>query len=359
MPIYLDKKTKRFYIEFQYKGERVKERLTKGTTKSKAEAIEIKLKNEILERRHGIGKASQMTFERFLKEYFGPHIDNRYSPDSFDKAVVVSKAALPFFKGKPLRSIKPADIERFIQARASLPTIHKTQRKPSTVARELSIISKVFSLAVKNDLCDYNPCSRVDKPHFDNVQDRLLKREDEQKFFDNMHSEWARDVCRMALYTGLRQNDIMRMNRFEVRLNENRIVLTQGKTKRQVIVMLNSITREIVERRMSKGTLLFASPKSGTEKGSVRHAMTRACDRAKIPRITIRDLRRTNVTRKIENGGDLATVAQSVGHTGIRMMPRYVRSIELMQKAADSLVNPATNPPAATGDNVSLMKRKG
>lgn len=357
MPVYLDRKTKRLYIEFQFKGERVKERLPEGMKRSTAESIEIKRKNEILEQFHGIGKASEMTFERFLKEYFGPHIEHRYSPDSFDKAVVVSKAALPFFKGRPLRSIKPADIERFIQARASLPTIHSKKRKPATVARELSIISKIFSLAVKNDLCDYNPCSRVEKPAFDNAQDKILRREDEQKFFDNMHSEWAKDICRMALYTGLRQNDIMRLTRFEVRLGENRIVLTQGKTKRQVTVMLNSITREILERRT--GTLLFASPKSGTEKGSVRHAMTRACDRAKIPRITIRDLRRTNVTRKIEGGADLATVAQSVGHAGIRMMPRYVRSIELMQRAADSLVNPAKKSDAAENKNVKLLKRNG
>lgn len=359
MPVYLNKKTKHLYIEFQYKGERVKEHLPKGFTRAKAEAIEIKRKNEILEQLHGISKTPEMTFERFLKEYFGPHIEHHYSPDSFDKAVHVCKAALPFFKGKALRSIKPADIERFQQSRKTLPTMHKKIRQPATVARELSIISKVFSLAVKNDLCDYNPCSRVDKPVFDNVQDRILKREDEQKFFENMHSEWAKDVCRMALYSGLRQNDIMKLTRFEVRLNENRIVLTQGKTKRQVIVMLNSITKEIVERRMTTGTLLFPSPKSGTEKGSVRHAMTRACDRAGIPRITIRDLRRTNVTRKIENGGDLATVAQSVGHTGIRMMPRYVRSIELMQKAADSLVNPATIPLACNAENVSRLKRKG
>lgn len=360
MPVYPDKKTKRLYIEFQYKGERVKERLPKGTTKSKAASIEVKLKNQILDQHHGLGKASQMTFERFLKEYFGPHIEHHYSPDSFDKAVVVSKAALPFFKGKPLRAIKPADIERFQQSRVHLPTMHKKKRKPSTVARELSIISKVFSLAVKNDLCDYNPCSRVDKPVFDNVQDRILRREDEPAFFANMHSEWAKDVCRMALYTGLRQNDIMRLTRFEVRLNENCIVLSQGKTKRRVYIMLNEVSREILERRLdNNGTLLFPSPVTGTEKGSVRHAMTRACDRAKIQRVTIRDLRRTFGTRSVENGDDVVTTSRMLGHASLRMLPRYVRSLELMQKGVNSMVNPATDTPAAKDNLASLLKRKG
>lgn len=346
MPVYRDPKTKKLFIEFQYKGVKYKERMPKGTSRATAEAIEIKEKNRILEQVHGLEIKSAVTFDQFLKDYYGPHIDRHYSKESLHKAIHICKEARSFFKGKSLRAIKPADVEKFQAYRANLQTQHSTPRKPSTVAREMAIISAIFSLAVKNDLCDYNPCSRVTKPTFDNVQDKVLRREDEEKFFANMHSDWAKDVCRMALYSGLRQNDIMRLTRFEVRLNENRIVLTQGKTQRQVIVMLNAITREIIERRMKqKGTLLFPSPVSGKDNGSVRHAMLRACDRAEILRITIRDLRRTNLTRKIEGGADIATVARSAGHTGLRMMPRYVRSIELMQKAADSLIESAKNPP--------------
>lgn len=287
-----------------------------------------------------------MTFERFLKEYFGPHIDANYSPANVEKAIYICKAALPFLRGRAIRSIRPADIERFIESRKNTPTMHDTLRKPATVLRELSVISKLFSLAVKNDLCDHNPCSRVERPKFDNTQNRLLGRADQQRFLAALPSQWARDICTMVLNTGLRQNDLMTLTRFSIDREERLIRLVQGKTKRRVEIACNATVMEILERRWQiKNQLLFPSPRTGTENGSVRHTMQRTCDKLEIPRVTIRDLRRTFATRALENGSDGVTVAEALGHTSLRMIPRYVRSLENKRKLAESLENPAKIPP--------------
>jgi len=349
MPVYLDKKTGRFFIQFLLNGEHYKERLKAGMTRKDAEKIEIRVKSQMMFEQHGMDSGRQnQTFERFMQDVYLPYVENNHSPDSFAKSIDICRAALPFLKGKNMRQIKPADIERFKQHRSALLTQHGTPRKPATVVRELSILSKIFSLAVLNEICDYNPCSRVEKPKFDNVQDRILKREDEQAFFNNMHSEWARDVCRMVLSTGLRQNDLMGLTRFQIDREAQTLTLIQGKTKRRIVVTLNADAMTIINRRWSyRGDLLFASPQTGTANGSVRHAMTRACARIGIPPITIRDLRRTFATRGLENGADAFTVADALGHSSLRMIPRYVRSIENKRKMTDSLVLSANNLPAA------------
>lgn len=349
MPVYRDKKTKRFFIQFQLNGEPYKERLPDSTTRRDAEKIEVRVKSQMLLEQHGMDtQRSSVTFERFIQDVYLPFVENNHSRDSFEKAIDICKAALPFLKGKTMKQIKPADIERFKQHRAELLTQHGTPRKPATVARELSILSKIFSLAVRNELCEYNPCSRVEKPRFDNIQDRILRREDEAIFFANMHSEWARDVCRMVLHTGLRQNDLMQLTRFQIDRENRLISLIQGKTKRRVVVALNAVAMEIIERRWTyRGQLLFASPVTGLDAGSVRHAMIRACTRAGIPHITIRDLRRTFATRGLENGADAVTVADALGHTSLRMIPRYVRSLDNKRKLADSLIDSAVNLPTA------------
>lgn len=338
MPIHTDKKTSRLYIEFQYKGTRYKERLPAGTSKKDAEKLEVKIKNDLMFQSHGVNTAKPLTFDAFIDQFYSS-IAEGYSKARYTRTVQIVQAVVPFLKGKLMRNIKAADLERFKASRINRLTLHGTSRKPATVEREMAILSNLFSIAVKNDLIDYNPCGRIQKLRFDNLQDKLLRREDEKAFFDNMHSDWARDVCRMALYTGLRQNDIMTLTRFQVDRERKLITLVQGKTKRRVVIALNSIAVEILERRWhDRFDLLFASPVTGKETGSVRHAMLRACKRAGIPPITIRDLRRTNATRKIENGTDAATVARSLGHSGLRMIPRYVRSLEAMQQAADGLV---------------------
>lgn len=339
-PIYVDKKTNRLYIEFQYRGHRHKERLPEGTTKEAAKKIEVKVKNDLMFQSHGIA-TSEHTFDQFIDDYFGEIADKNYCHATWVNARHIVKVARPFFKGKSMRSIKAADIERFKSYRISLPTIHGGVRKPATVEREMAIISRIFTEAVKNDVIDYNPCHRVTKLQIKNVQNKVLHWDDEPGFFANMHSEWARDVCRMALYTGLRQNDIMTLTRFKVDRKRKEINLVQGKTKMPLVIPLNSVAMEIIDRRWHNGhKLLFASPKTGTEKGSVRHAMQRACKRAGIPVITIRDLRRTNATRQIEAGNDYTIVAQNLGHSDVRMIHRYVRSMDAQRKASDSIVRP-------------------
>lgn len=362
MPVYTDKKTGRYYIEFQYKGHPHKERLPAGTKRSDAEALEVKLRNDILMQSHGLTTPnSDMTFERFLAEYFSVHILGTCTESTVIRAIGVTKAALPFFKGKPLRTIKPADVERFKAARTNLYTQHGKPRKPATIVREMAVIGKIFALAVKNDFIDYNPCSRVEQPKFDNIQDKVLKREDEDLFFANIHSEWTTDICKLVLNTGLRQKDIMTLRRFDVDRVGKCITRIQTKTGRQVIAVLNSTALAIIEKHWNNGSdLLFPSPVTGTDKGSVRSTMVRACQRAGIePHLTIRDLRRTFGTRLHENGQDTMTVARMLGHSGLRSVFRYQRSTEMMRKAADSLEHPATIPPAAKMELVKPLKTKG
>lgn len=342
MAVYTDKATGRLYIEFQYKGQRYKERLPKNTTKKTAENIEIKMRGDLLFESHGIPtRRTEITFEQFLSEYFGPYADAHYAETSFNKAVYICKAAKPFFKGKAMRAIKPADIERFKAWRTALPTIHKRIRKPATVLRELAILSKVFSLAVRNDLIDYNPCSRVEKPKFDNVQNRILNKADEAKFFAAFKSLWAEDICRVVLNTGLRQNDVLGLRKFDVDRETGLIRLVQGKTRRRVEIPMNDTVRAIINRRWKgSGALLFPSPRTGRQAAYVRKAIYGACIRAKIPIVTIRDLRRTFGTRLHEMGFDDSTVAQLLGHSDMRSIHRYKRGTEIKKQAVFSLELP-------------------
>lgn len=250
-----------------------------------------------------------------------------------------------------MRAIKPIDVERFKRSRIELLTMHDTVRKPATVLRELSIISKIFTLAVRNNICDFNPCSRIEKPKFDNVQDKVLRKEHEDLFFSKMHSEWAKDICRMVLNCGLRQNDLMRLTRFEVDIEGGWIRLTQGKTQRRIDIKINSAMAPILEKRIERykrrtDGLLFPSPRTGRTDGSVRHAIQRACDRAEIPRLTIRDLRRTFGTR-IQPHTDTVTAARMLGHSDLRSVHRYQRSLEMIEKASEMLVESAVSVPTA------------
>jgi integrase len=342
VPVYLDKKTNRYYIEFRYKKHRHKERLPAGTTKREAERIEVKVKNDLMFQSHGISDQSHITIETFVNEVVGPVAEN-WPQARWDRLYLLLKDFLPFVKGRPMRSIKAADLERFKQSRINLLTKHKTQRKPATVEREMSIISSLFTIAVKNDIIDYNPCSRIEKLSFDNVQTAILKPEDEAKLFAEIRSEWARDICKVILNTGLRQNDVLGLRKFNVDLEAEEITVLQGKTKRQVTVPMNETVKAIItERWANRGSLLFPSPKTGKQGKSIRKALERACDRAGIARIGSRTSRRTFGTRLHELKFDDSTVAQLLGHGDLRSVHRYKRGTKIKKEAVLSLESPTS-----------------
>lgn len=340
MSVYKDPRNGHLFVQFDFKGQTYKQYLQKGMTRTDGKTIEAKMRSDLLFQSLGIHRSKEMVFEKFVAETFLKHCQDNLSKANFDKADRLCVEALPFLKGKFLRHIAASDIETFKAYRIALPTIHGRTRKPATVARELSILSKLFSLALKNGYCDHNPVARVDRPKFDNIQSRVLAREDDEAFFgsfDEQQGEMARDICKLVLNTGLRQNDALGLSDFQLPDAYN-LRLVQGKTKRIVEIPLNSIAASIVSKYSGNG-LLFPSPKTGKPMHYIRKAIAGACKRAGIEAITIRDLRRTFATRLAEDGVDALTIALLLGHSDLRMVHRYARSTDAMRKAVEKLEN--------------------
>lgn len=358
MAIYSDKRTGRLFIQFEYKKQLYKEHLPPGMTKTEGAEVEVKMRHDAFLEARGMAPKKQdidTLFELFVDNTFLPSILSRQGPEAHKRAEDICLAALLFLKGKGLRSIRPDDIKKVRDYRSKLKTQHGKERRPATVSREMAIISKIFSEAVENGACDYNPCSRVKMPKFDNLVDRVLEIGDDDRFFANFDRDQgseARDICKLVLNTGLSQKDIFGLTAFNVNLQTRTLTITRSKTTRHVIIPLNDTAFEICRSRL-KGGFLFTSSKTGKKRTSVRTAMAGACKRANIVRkklglpamhiLTIRDLRRTFGTRLHESGEDAMTIAQLLGHAGLRMIPRYVRSVKKGRLAVENLERFSTN----------------
>lgn len=340
MSILTDKKTGRLFVQFQLHGTSHKKRLPTGTTKQQAIQLEVKLKNQLFFDNEGLNPKPkpQELWEVFVDNVYLEHVEANQCPGSLEKAITICKASMPFFKGMTLREIRTADVERFKTLRMQTPTRHGHKRKASTIHREISILSRVFSLAVKNDLCEYNPCSRLDLPKFDNTQDRVLQLEDWERFFRGFRNTLQREICEVVLFTGLRQNDILGLRKSHVNWQAEQIVLIQGKTQRKVRIDMNETVKAILQARMDNGNdLFFPSYRTGKQMHSIKHGISFACVRAGLERLTIRDLRRSFGTVLHELGYDDSTIAQLLGHSDMRSIHRYKRGTAIKKEAVTTL----------------------
>ena len=66
------------------------------------------------------------------------------------------------------------------------PTKKGTPRQPATVNRELTLLSSAYSLAVKYDKAESNPCSKVDLFTLDNLRYRYLLPEEEPRLMAHL-----------------------------------------------------------------------------------------------------------------------------------------------------------------------------
>ncbi|MGE3467937.1 MAG: hypothetical protein AB7J13_13520, partial [Pyrinomonadaceae bacterium] len=123
MPIHLDKKTKRLFIQFTFRGQTVKRRLPVGVSREDAARLETKLKHDLFFENSGISSRTVPTFERFVEDVYLEFVADNQA-HSLKRAIAVCAFASAFLKDRPIDHIKPSDIERIKSAMLSKPGKH-------------------------------------------------------------------------------------------------------------------------------------------------------------------------------------------------------------------------------------------
>src|SRR5262249_34930274 len=91
--------------------------------------------------------------------------------------------------------------------------------RPATTNRELACAKAVFNFAIKNGLPLQNPFSRIGFLDEQNEQTRVLTYGEQQKYLAEA-SQPLRDIAVLMLETGMRPEEVYRIERERVHLGE-------------------------------------------------------------------------------------------------------------------------------------------
>jgi integrase len=240
-----------------------------------------------------------------------------------------------FFKGKNVREIKPAMIEQYKAKRIG------AERAKATVNRELSVLSKVFTLAVRHEKADLNPCKSVERFALDNERVRYLTENEEQRLLQAMRdNDQLKDIVTVALHTGMRRGEIFNLKWFDLDFDRGLIQVHKTKTKLNRVVPMNATVRGVLNQQKRTSEFVFTSLKTGGRLKNVKKAFNTARVEAGMADFQLRDLRHSCATRLADMGEELVTVAEILGHTDIRMTKRYSHGMqERKREALEKLVS--------------------
>lgn len=208
-------------------------------------------------------------------------------------------------------------------------------RSPSTVVRYMAALSHSFSVAVKEwGWLDGNPMLRVSKPKEPRGRVRFLSDDERQRLVAACQGSSNPQLLLavvLAISTGMRKNEIMRLSWADIDLARGRLVLHETKNgeRRSIPIVnyaLDLLTRASKVRRLDTA-LLFPglNPKRPID---LRSAWETALQTAGIEDFRFHDLRHTCASYLAMNGATLAEIAEILGHKTLSMVKRYAHLSE-------------------------------
>ena len=329
------KRGSKWHFDFQIKGKRYREAVPEARTKWQAEQAETKARDRVFEGAYGTPELGTQDFVEFVSETYLPWAKANKRSWRTDESIANRWAET--FRGKTLREVSPLAIEKHKRDRAQSITERGTTRSAASVNMELSILSRIFALAVDLELAASNPCRKVRKLRLDNKRNRYLSADEETALMAQLtgRRKHLAPIVSLALGTGMRRGELLGLRWPQVDFARGVIYVTQTKTAHDRTVPMSLQVRELLlsARKRRKGDLVFIG-KRGKAVVEVKRAFRAACNDAGIADFHFHDLRHTFATRLGDAGCSATTIAALLGHSNTLMADRYTHATSDTLRAA-------------------------
>ena len=270
-------------------------------------------------------KAERITLDEFMAIYLDWAKTNKrhWSNDEYRYRLHIQ----PDLGAKPMRDITPFAIERLKKR------LTEAGLSPATIKHCLCIIRQLFNKAVFwGKYNGVNPIKKVTMPKLNNAKLRTLTLEEEALLFKELakRSQTVHDQALIALYAGLRFEEIANMQWQDVNL-EDRLLIVRGKGgKIRTVPLCDKLVAmfQTIGPGRTTETVFPSNQKTLVKK--VSHTFWRAVestglnqDQDRRFRVDFHCLRHTFATRLAGNGTPLNVLRDLLGHADFQMVSRY------------------------------------
>ncbi len=203
----------------------------------------------------------------------------------------------------------------------------------NTISRKISSLRNFYKYLARNNYIKYNPFSLTKGPKKDKLLPKFLYYNELEEMFnicDTTTFYGLRDrlILEILYATGIRVGELEYMKIKDINLYENKIKIL-GKGNKERIVYFGEYTREILDLYLKQRTdkneyLLINNHKERLTSRGIRYILNKIIAKTSIEtKISPHMLRHTFATHMLNEGCDLLSVQELLGHESLRATQVY------------------------------------
>lgn len=207
------------------------------------------------------------------------------------------------YGGRSMADIQPADVDAWVNSLGL---------GPQSVRNFLTVLSSMFSYAVKQGRCPRNPVVQVERPDVVRDEPGILSPAELRRLLHELPDDTVPYVV-LSAFAGLRPMEVRRLHWQDINFQTGLITVKSGtaKTKRRrTVPMTENLKAWLRPLAKDEGPVVALSDLTVREK-----RLKPARERAKIKRWPHDCLRHSAASYWLQTEGDAARVALWLGHT--------------------------------------------
>jgi integrase len=206
---------------------------------------------------------------------------------------------------------------------------------PSTANRYITALGHVFTVACNEwEWMEINPARKVSKYKEPRGRVRCLSDEEREKLLEvckTSENPHLHTIVVLALSTGARKMEILRLKWNDIDLKRKLIVLHETKNDERRVLPLQGYALLLMQHcakvRKLHCDYVFPSEQK-CQPIDIRTAWENALKNAKIQDFRFHDLRHSAASYLAMNGASIAEIAEVLGHKTLQMVKRYAHLSE-------------------------------
>lgn len=306
----------RTHVGIMVNGKRIHRRLPEGASKSDAKLVEAELRKSVIKRKINIPDDPMMI------EIMGLYLSHAETLRSPETAKYHALRAGPWCEGR-----RSSEAEQIV---AKMISDMRGHYAPATVNRSIGAIKAALKIAYRERMISEDLSARIGRQPENNQRHNYLTVDQVKKLADEC-SEQVRAAVWIALLTGCRRGEILKLKREDIGESSIRIEAGNTKTLRQRSVPIVAAVRPWLEYIPLQ--INFEGLKTGFARARVKAGID----------VNFHDLRHSCASLLINMGVPLEVVRDILGHTTVKTTERYAhlhvdRQSEALEKLSAAVL---------------------